>query len=279
MKNLTKELLLLTTALSQLSNKDRIIQHFIESMNEIYHELSFKWTSDKPTDSDNSIEACTRLKNYGYILLTSSNPIDTTDYNQISNASQLLAVFLEKTKQEDLLLNNKNNLKKLVDGQSTELNHANNSDIAECSQSEQDQQGHLWYLKSIDKINRDIQGANDYENLLESEKRYSMVIENTPVLIWEKNHTEVNKLFESHRGEGVVDMEAYFDQYPKTVQKYAEIIKIVDLSKSALQRLHSPGEFPGAGLGIATVHRKITKHGGKLWSEGKLEKGTKMFLP
>ncbi len=238
MKNLTKELLLLTTALSQLSNKDRIIQHFIESMNENFHELSFKWTSDKPTDSDNSMEVCTRLKNYGYILLTSSNPIDTT-----------------------------------------ELNHANNSDIAECSQLEKDQQGHLWYFKSMDKTNRSIQGANDYENLLESEKRYSMVIENTPVLIWEKNHTEVEKLFESHRGEGVVDMEAYFDQYPKTVQKCAEIIKIVDLSKSALQRLHFPGEFPGAGLGFATVHRKITKHGGKLWSEGKSEKGTKMFLP
>ena len=97
------------------------------------------------------------------------------------------------------------------------------------------------------------------ENLLGNALKYSR---NTPAARIEFGTTE-------HEGETVYyvrDNGTGFD------------MKDVDKLFTPFERLHAARDFPGTGIGLATVRRVVNRHGGKVWAEGEPGKGATFYF-
>ena len=174
MQHYAQELFLLMTNLSQLKDKDRIITFLIESLNDIFAGYSFEWISKDENNSNRLVEVCTRYKTYGYIAVTTNNSMDNEIEALLHNTGQMLAIILEKIAQEELLIDQKDHLKLLVDEQTHDLLTSNDA------------------IKSISENIPDviIRFDNQYRHLFVNSNIYKITGYNVSELIG-KSHREI----------------------------------------------------------------------------------------
>jgi PAS domain S-box-containing protein len=98
-----------------------------------------------------------------------------------------------------------------------------------------------------------------FENLIENALKFTSTREETQIRIGRRSFDGKPAFFVSDNGVG-------FDP------KYSTNLFGV------FQRLHSESEFPGTGVGLATVQRIVQRHHGRAWAESVLNQGSTFYF-
>jgi PAS domain S-box-containing protein len=122
MQQIASDLFLLTTNLSQIKNRNRLIQLFLKSIHTIFAGHSFDWLPENDQYTHlHTLAVCTQRNKYGYILYDKSLTDNAEGFALFQNTAQILAFLIERLEQDELLLNQKAHLQQLVDNQTNDL--------------------------------------------------------------------------------------------------------------------------------------------------------------
>jgi light-regulated signal transduction histidine kinase (bacteriophytochrome) len=117
-----------------------------------------------------------------------------------------------------------------------------------------------WVIGTLPSVRADVSTIRQvWTNLLSNAVKYSKVSTKPRIEIGSYKENNQTVFYVKDNGVG-------FDE------KYKEKLFRV------FQRLHSENEFEGTGIGLALVEKIISRHDGKVWANGEVNKGASFYF-
>ncbi|UCG00284.1 MAG: PAS domain S-box protein [Candidatus Heimdallarchaeota archaeon] len=70
--------------------------------------------------------------------------------------------------------------------------------------------------------------------LIESEERYRIIFDESPISLWEEDFSVVKRHFDQLRAQGVQDLQQYLDSNPEEIENLAQMVEIIDVNNTTL---------------------------------------------
>jgi PAS domain S-box-containing protein len=166
--NFAHNLFLLMFNLSQLHSRPKIIELFVDGLNDAFSSLKFNYLPEKK--SENDMEIKTRNSLFGFLKIESKDELSDESRSLIQNAVQMLAVILERLVLEEKLQEEIKSIENIAEERNKELQQT----VAELEQARKAS------LNLIEDLTEEIEKRRKSEKeLKESEERFRLVMENS----------------------------------------------------------------------------------------------------
>ncbi len=71
--------------------------------------------------------------------------------------------------------------------------------------------------------------------LIESEERYRIIFDESPVSLWEEDFSLVQQYFQALKVQKITDLRQYLDEYPDEIVKLSQLVRIVNVNNTTLK--------------------------------------------
>ena len=89
------------------------------------------------------------------------------------------------------------------------------------------------------RLTGSVEDITDYKL---SESRYQGLFENTPIGLWEEDHSAGKAHLDTLRAAGVTDFEQYFNEHPDEIARIAAQVKILNVNRAAMALHQAPSK-------------------------------------
>ncbi|MGM0566367.1 MAG: hypothetical protein ACQESX_06390 [Bacteroidota bacterium] len=121
MKNIAHDLFLLMFSLTQVQNKAKLHEMFVEGLNEIFSPVVFQFSKESKEEFPYELEIKTRRSHFGFIRITDVKNAPKEHLPMLQNATQMLAVMLERITFDQQLEKERESLEQIADRRNKDL--------------------------------------------------------------------------------------------------------------------------------------------------------------